>query len=115
MSVRLYFDVHVRLAIVTGLRLRGVDVIRAQEDEASELKDPLLLDRAGKLGRLLFTQDKDLLKEAARRQLVGETFSGVVYAHQLDVSISRCINDLEVIAKDSELEEWMGRVEYLPL
>ena len=31
MSVRLYMDVHVPLAITEGLRLRGVDVLTAQE------------------------------------------------------------------------------------
>ena len=115
MSVRLYFDVHVRLAVANGLRLRGVDVLRAQEDEASEFEDADLLDRAGELGRVLFTQDKDLLKEAARRQRAGKTLSGIVYAHQLEARVGQCINDLEVIAKTSELVQWIGRVEYLPL
>jgi len=107
--------VHVRLAVANGLRLRGVDVLRAQEDEASEFEDADLLDRAGELGRVLFTQDKDLLKEAAQRQRAGKTFSGIVYAHQLEVKIGQCINDLEIVAKISEAEEWIGRVEHLPL
>ena len=115
MSVRLYFDVHVRLAVANGLRLRGVDVLRAQEDEASEFEDADLLDRSGELGRVLFTQDRDLLKEGTRRQRSGETFSGIIYAHQFEVSIGQCINDLEVIAKTSEPDEWIGRVEHLPL
>jgi hypothetical protein len=29
MSVALYMDVHVRMAVTTGLRLRGVDVLTA--------------------------------------------------------------------------------------
>lgn len=115
MSVRLYFDVHVRLAVANGLRLRGVDVLRAQEDGTTELADPRLLDRASELGRLLFTQDRDLLREETRRQRAGEHFSGIVYAHQLEVRIGDCVNNLEIIAKDSEPEEWIGRVEYLPL
>lgn len=115
MSVRLYFDVHVRLAVANGLRLRGVDVLRAQEDGTTELADPQLLDRATELGRVLFTQDRDLLREATRRQRAGEHFSGIVYAHQLEGRIGDCVNNLEIIAKDSEPEEWIGRVEYLPL
>lgn len=115
MSVRLYFDVHVRRAVADGLRLRGVDVLRAQDDGAAELEDPELLDRAGELGRLLFTQDKDLLREATKRQRAGEKFSGIIYAHQREVSIGECVTDLEIIAKDSEPEEWIGHVEYLPL
>lgn len=115
MSVRLYFDVHVPIAIADALRLRDVDVLRAQEDEAAEFADPRLLDRATELGRVLFTQDKGFLREANRRQERGEAFSGIVYGHQLNVTIGECVADLEAIAKSSEPHEWIGRVEYLPL
>jgi predicted nuclease of predicted toxin-antitoxin system len=115
MSVRLYFDVHVRRAVADGLRLRGVDVLTAQEDETAELEDSRLLDRATQLGRLLFTQDKDFLREASRRLGAGEVLFGIVYAHQLRVSIGQCITDLEMIAKNSEPDEWIDRVEHLPL
>ena len=98
MSVKLYVDVHVRRAVSNGLRLRGVDVLTAQEDGAGELEDPPLLDRATALGRILFTQDDDLLAEAVRRQRSGETFAGVIYAHQLNVTIGECVDDLELIA-----------------
>lgn len=115
MSVRLYFDVHVPNAIVDGLRLRGVDVVTAQEDGAAEFEDPPLLDRATELQRILVTQDEDFLQEASRRHRAGETFFGIVYAHQLYVTIGECVTDLEIIAKDSEPEEWIGHLEYLPL
>ena len=115
MSVKLYMDVHVRRAVAEGLRLRGVDVLRAQEDGAGELTDPELLDRATELGRVLFSQDDDLLCEAKRRQQDGETFGGVVYAHQLNISVGQCITDLELIAKATEWEEWAERTTYLPL
>jgi hypothetical protein len=38
--LRLYMDVHVPIAVTYGLRLRGVDVLTAQEDGAAELPDP---------------------------------------------------------------------------
>ena len=67
MSVGLYMDVHVPAAITRGLLLRGVDVLTAQLDGTTELEDPGLLDRATELGRVLFSQDDDLLAEAAKR------------------------------------------------
>jgi hypothetical protein len=91
-------DVHVRRAVTVGLRLRGVDVLTAQEDGAGEFPDPQLLSRATALGRVLFSQDDDLLREAQKRQQSGEVFAGVVYAHQLNISIGQCIDDLELIA-----------------
>jgi hypothetical protein len=42
------------------------------------MEDPRLLDRAGELGRVLFSQDEDLLIEAARRQREGIHFAGVI-------------------------------------
>lgn len=71
-------DHHVPRAITNGLRLRGVDVLTAHEDRTSELRDPALLDRAAELGRVLFTQDDDLLTEATRRQQREQSFHGVI-------------------------------------
>ncbi|HEX8888483.1 MAG TPA: DUF5615 family PIN-like protein [Pyrinomonadaceae bacterium] len=115
MSIGLYMDVHVRRAVSTGLRLRGVDILTAQEDGAGEFDDPRLLDRATELGRVLFTQDDDLLKEAARRQEAGEGFAGVIYGHQLNITVGQCIEDLELIAQATELVDWANQVTYLPL
>jgi predicted nuclease of predicted toxin-antitoxin system len=112
-SLKLYMDVHVPSAITEGLRSRGVDVLRAQEDGASRLPDPELLDRASTLGRLLFSEDEDLLREAARRQRSGEPFSGVIYVHQLKLQIGPCIDELELIAAAGRPEEFANRVEYL--
>ena len=57
-------DVHVRRAIPVSLRLRGVDVLTAQGDGAARFSDRELLNRAGELNRVLFSQDADLLREA---------------------------------------------------
>ncbi len=115
MPLRLYMDHHVPRAITNGLRLRGVDVLTAYEDGASDLDDPDLLDRASALGRVLFTQDDDLLVEATRRQQAGVTFHGVVYAHQLRASIGQCIQDLELIARAGSEEDVVNQVIFLPL
>lgn len=115
MSLALYFDVHVRAAVTAGLRLRGVDVLTAQEDGAAGMADPELLDRAGALGRVIFTQDQDFLREAQRRQEAGEAFVGVIYGHQLHLTVGQTVADLELIAKGYGSEDMAGNVEYLPL
>ena len=108
-------DVHIHRAITTGLRLRDVDVFTAQEDGHHTADDDRLLDRATELQRVLFTQDEDLLAEAKHRQVEGIPFGGVIYAHQLRITIGRCVQDLELIAKAGEPEDLANRVEYLPL
>ncbi len=108
-------DVHVRRAVTVALRERGVDVLPAQTDGTTELSDPDLLDRATELGRLLFSQDEDLLVEAVRRQRSSVPFAGVVYAHQLRVTIGQCVNDLEFIAKVGNPTDLANRIHFLPL
>jgi predicted nuclease of predicted toxin-antitoxin system len=114
MSLKIYMDVHVKRAVTDGLRLREVDVLTAREDGAVEFEDPALLDRATELGRVLFSQD-DLLREAYKRQQTGEIFAGVIYAHQLNITVGQCIDDLELIAKALEPEEMLNNTVYLPL
>ncbi len=108
-------DHNVSRAITHGLRVRGVDVLTAYEDGANELEDPVLLDRASELGRILFTQDDDFLAEANRRQRCGESFSGVIYAHQVRVAVGECVEDLEIIAKIVAQEEVFRQTIFLPL
>jgi len=115
MPLKLYMDHHVPRAITLGLRLRQVDVLTAYEDQAHEVADPDLLDRATSLRRVLFTQDDDLLAEAAHRQRAGIAFGGVIYAHQEAVSIGQCVQDLEVIAVAGSEGDVVARVIYLPL
>jgi hypothetical protein len=114
-SIALYMDHHVPKVITESLRLRDVDVVTAYEDEAHELDDAALLERATELKRVLFPQDDDLLVEATKRQRSGRYFSGVIYAHQLNISIGDCVTNLELIAKAGEMKDIENKVEYLPL
>jgi hypothetical protein len=115
MSLALYMDVHIPRAITTGLRLQGVDVLTAQEDNATTFSDPALLDRATSLSRVLFTFDTDLLVEATRRQREGILFVGLVYAHPLSLPIGGCIHDLTIIAQAGEKGDVTNHVLFLPL
>ena len=111
----LYLDVHVPAAIAAELRRRGVDVLTAQEDSTTELEDDDLLIRASSLGRLLFTQDIRFKALAEDWQREARPFAGLVFGHQLHGSIGQYIRDLELIAKATEPEDWIGHVEQLPL
>lgn len=109
-----YMDHHVPMAITVGLRQRRVDVLTASEDGAEEFDDNALLDRATALGRVLFTQDEDFLAIAHQRITSGPDFAGIVYSHQLAISIGEAIRDLELVAKVLDASEMRNRTEYLP-
>ena len=115
MSLARYMDVHVPCPVTSALRARGVDVLTAQWDDAARGPDPALLDRGSSLGRVLVSQDEDLLAEAARRQRAGEEFAGLIYAHQQSVTVAKFIDDLELFARTVEPLEMINRVEFLPL
>lgn len=115
MNVKFYMDVHVPRAVTTALRLRGIDVLTAQEDGSETLADDVLLLRATELGRVLVSQDDDLLREGHRMQRADLEFAGVIYTHQLFVSIGQVVEDLSLIGLAMTTEEWTSRVEHLPL
>jgi len=108
-------DVHIRRAVTSALRLRSIDVLTVQEDGAAEWDDDRLLQRATELGRVLVSQDEDLLREGVRRLNEHRDFCGIVYAHQLRVTVGQMVEDLELIAKATSKEEWSSKIEYLPL
>jgi predicted nuclease of predicted toxin-antitoxin system len=114
MPVRLYLDVHVDKAIHDQLRLRKVDVLRAQDDDATELQDHELLERAAVLGRVIFTQDIRFRALAEELQRLGKPFSGLLFGNQLGVTIGTYVKDLELIAKATDAAEWLGVVQHLP-
>ena len=108
-------DVHVPRPITESLRLRGVDVLTAQDDSMADQPDDVLLARATELGRIVFTMDADFYRESARLQVAGVHFAGVIYAHQLSVTIGDCVRDLELSAKAGEPDDFVDRIERLPL
>jgi predicted nuclease of predicted toxin-antitoxin system len=114
MSIPLYMDHHVKSAITEGLRNRGVDVITCLEDGSDQWDDDRILSRATELRRTVFTQDDDFLALADEWLHSGRDFSGVIYAHQLGITIGQAIRDLELIAKVLETDDMLNRIEFLP-
>ncbi|MFQ5865213.1 MAG: DUF5615 family PIN-like protein [bacterium] len=115
MSVKLYMDTHIPRAVTLGLRIRGVDVLTAQEDGTANLPDPQLLVRATQLERVLFTFDRDFFKIASDWQKRNQVFPGLVYAKPLRISIGKIIEDLDFIAKAAKPQDLENQILFLPL
>jgi predicted nuclease of predicted toxin-antitoxin system len=84
MPVGLYADVHVHVprTVVLQLRSRGVDVLAAAEQEVSGLPDDRLLALATSENRVMVTQDIRFRVLAENWQRTGESFAGLIFAHQ---------------------------------
>ena len=115
MSLSLYMDQHVPAAVTRGLRRRAIDVPTTEDDHAAEWDDEEILARATGLGRIVFTQDDDLLAIGHRWQQTGREFTGIVYAHQLRITVGQAIVDLELIAEIMTADEMRNRIEFPPL
>ena len=114
MPVPLYLDVHVDKAIHDQLRLRSVDVLRAQDNGAAELTDAEVLQHTTDLGRVLFTHDTRFKAMAEEWQRQGKPSAGLLFGNQLGVTVGVYVKDLELIAKASEISDWANVVQHLP-
>lgn len=115
MSLALYMDEHVKSVVTSGLRRRGLDVLTVQEDGYAEQEDEQILERATELERVLFTQDEDFLAIAQAWQTSGLEFSGLVYGHQLDLTVGAAVNNLELVCQAVTSDEIRNTIIYLPL
>jgi len=79
-----------------------------------KLDDEERLARATQLGRVLFSQDEDLLTLTHRWLQTGRVCAGLVYAHQLGVTIGQAIRDLELMACALDPEDMRNRITFIP-
>jgi hypothetical protein len=107
-------DHHIRAEIATALRHRGLDVLTAFDDGSSRIDDEELLARATLLGRVLVSQDRDLLAIAARWQEEGRPFAGLVFAGKQDADVGSTCEWLLLVAEVMLPEEMQNRVEFVP-
>jgi hypothetical protein len=110
----LYMDHQVPVAVTQGLRRLGIEVLSAQEDGAEAWDDDKILERATRLQRTLFSEDEDFLTITDNWRQAGRDFAGLVYAHQLNLTIGRAVADLELIAKVMEPHDMLNQVIYIP-
>ena len=115
MPAMLYMDVHVPKAVTSQLRRRGVDVTTAYEDGSQSLVDSALLERATRSARVLVTQDIRFGALAESWQASGRHFAGLVFAHQLEVTIGQMVKDLEIISLASLPGECENQIYRFPL
>jgi len=108
-------DVHVPKAITDGVKRCGIDVATAQQMDAGMKNDDELLALSVTQGRLLFTQDADSLEIAYRWQNQDFLFPGIIFCRQLNCSIGRTVEELELLCKCAAPLELESRITFLPL
>ena len=107
-EIKFYMDEHVPSAVTKGLRLRGVDVLTAQEAGMLEADDADHMALAIDQGRVVFTQDADFL----RLQAEGMDHAGIVYVHQ-QTPIGYIVRGLMLIYQVLGPKDMRNHVEFL--
>jgi hypothetical protein len=115
LSLQYYMDENVESAVTEALRKRGIDVLTAQEDDHRETADSIVFDRANTLGRVLVSEDSDMLREVTRRLRSGGSFVGVVFWHQQTLGLGTVVGDLELLSRGGTQADTQDQLIYLPL
>ena len=96
------------MAVVKGLRARGVDVITCQEAGTLSASDREQLKFATQAGRAIFTHDTDYLKLHSE----GIEHAGIVYSpNQLDIGGN--IRYLKLIHDVLDADDMANKVEFI--
>ncbi len=91
-QIRLYADESVNVAIVEGLKRRGIKIWSARDAGKLGLSDDEQLEYAIKERATIFTHDDDFLSLVIES---GGEHYGIVYVHQQHLSIGECIRRLK--------------------
>lgn len=107
--IRYFFDQHMPSAVANGLRLRGVDVLTAQDAGRCGMDDPDQLQFSTGEQRVIVTHGPDFLALAAS----GVQYAGIAWCHATKYSIGELIQMLELLHCVVERDDMKNQVEYL--
>ena len=112
-SIQFYFDEHIRLAVVQGVRRHGIDVLTAYEAGRANqrIADADQLAFATDSGRILVSSDTHFLNFHVVPQIETGAHGGVIFLRQ-SVGIGDQIRYLRYIASIETQESMKGTVRY---
>jgi len=108
--IKIYADENVNIAIVEGLKRRGVEAWSAIDKGKVGLTDEEQLSYALQERATIFTHDDDFLVMAAES---GIEHCGIIYVHQQHLSIGESIRRLKAIVETNSLEEMHNHLLFL--
>jgi hypothetical protein len=115
--LKLAIDENVDNRILHGLLLRmpGLDIKRVQDAGLAGVDDPNVLSWAADEGRIVVTHDKRTMIGYAYERVETGLFMPGLFAIKLYAGIGQVIEDMVMIIEGSTVDEWNGKVEYIPL
>jgi hypothetical protein len=115
MTVKYLFDVHVQVAIASGLWQKLPDLQIAEARLLfPELEDPELLEWATQQGYILLSSDHNTLIEFYDERLRAGLHSEGVFILRHGVSFGEIIEERSLIALATETSEWANPINFIP-
>jgi Domain of unknown function (DUF5615) len=116
MKVRFQADADFNQNIVRAARRRApvIDFQTAHEAGLHGLDDQAVLAQVAREGRLLVSHDRRTMPSHFANFTATRTSAGVILISQ-NLSILQAVEDLILIWEASEAEEWVNRLDSLPL
>ncbi len=106
--LKIYADESVNVAIVEGLKRRGVDAFSAKDLGKLGLTDDEQLEVARLKQAVIFTHDTDFLRLALNRR-----HCGIVYVHLQKYSVGECIKRLKAVAEIKSPQQMVDQILFL--
>jgi len=106
--IKIYADESVNIAIVEGLKRRGVNAFSARDLGKLCQTDEEQLKIANQNQAVIFTHDVDFIKIA-----INKNHPGIIYVHQQKLTIGECIKRLKTITETKTPQELQNQIIFL--
>ena len=106
--IKIYADESINIAIVEGLKRRGIKAFSAQDLEKLGLTDEEQLEIAIHQKAVVLTNDSDFIRISARK-----SHTGIIYVHQDKLTIGECIQRLKIITETRTAEQMKNQIIFL--
>lgn len=116
MKIRFQGDYDLKRSIISGLkrRLPEIDFRNADESQLRGLRDDYVLAIAAQEGRILVSHDRRTMPIHFAHFIAKHRSPGVILIDQY-FPVKEAIDELLLIWEASEAEEWINRLEFIPL
>ncbi|MFQ6056577.1 MAG: DUF5615 family PIN-like protein [Methanosarcinales archaeon] len=104
----MYADESANVAVVEGLKRKGVEAFSARDVGKLGLTDEEQLEFAFEKKAVIFTHDVDFLRMAYNRE-----HYGIIYVHQQKLSVGECIKRIKNLVETRTQEEMRNIVVFL--
>jgi predicted nuclease of predicted toxin-antitoxin system len=106
--IKIYADESVNVAIIEGLKRRGVNAFSARDLGKLGLTDEEQLKTAIQNQAVIFTHDVDFIQIA-----IHKNHPGIIYVHQQKMAIGECIKKLKTISETKTPQEMRNQIIFL--